>query len=331
MSKRRRRAIALAAILLVVLAGAALLLRPATPPPGVAVDEAIVPDPDDKPLAVRIWYPVGEQRGLPLIVISHGTGGSNRGHEDTAVALAQAGFVVAAPTHTGDNYRDDSYVGKGMHLAGRPRHVSRAIDHMLTRWPQHARIDPARIGLFGHSAGGFTGLVVAGGEPDMSLGRERCRKRPETWDCRYLKERGLDIARLEGEPPPVRWVHDSRVRAAVVAAPAVGYSFAPDRLAGVTIPIQLWEAGHDAIVEDSPAIIAGLLPLPSDRHIVAGAGHFSFLKPCDWRTGLMITVMGIVGTPDICAESDGFDRQAFHQRFNREMIAFFRKTLPPGC
>ncbi|WP_245509177.1 hypothetical protein [Bradyrhizobium zhanjiangense] len=35
---------------------------------------------------------------LPLIVISHGYGGSFIGHHDTAEVLADAGFVVVAPS-----------------------------------------------------------------------------------------------------------------------------------------------------------------------------------------------------------------------------------------
>ena len=35
-------------------------------------------------------------RSLPLVVMSHGTGGSFLGHFDTAMALADAGFVVVA-------------------------------------------------------------------------------------------------------------------------------------------------------------------------------------------------------------------------------------------
>jgi predicted dienelactone hydrolase len=327
MSRLHRGALLLAAVFLVAV-GAALLL-PSSTVPGVGIADVVVPDPDDKPLAVRVWYPEGKLRGLPLVVISHGTGGNDRSHEDSAAALAQAGFVVAAVTHTGDNTRDDSYVGKGLHLVGRPRHISRVIDYMLARWPQHARIDPARIGLFGHSAGGFTALVVAGGEPDMSGGPERCRKHPDAWDCRYLKQHGLDLARRSETRAPIRWAHDPRVRALVVAAPAVGSSFAPDHLSRVTIPVQLWEARHDTIVEKSPAIIAGLLPR-AERHIVAGADHFSFLAPCGWRLQATITVMGLFGTPDICADPEGFDRAAFHARFNAGMIAFFRRTLPPA-
>ena len=42
-------------------------------------------------------------KGLLLVLISHGTSGSLSSHYDTALALAEAGFVVAALTYTGDN------------------------------------------------------------------------------------------------------------------------------------------------------------------------------------------------------------------------------------
>jgi predicted dienelactone hydrolase len=48
---------------------------------------------------VAVGAPVRGDTGttkLPLLVMSHGTGGSTLGHFDTAVALADAGFVVAA-------------------------------------------------------------------------------------------------------------------------------------------------------------------------------------------------------------------------------------------
>ena len=61
---------------------------------------------------------------LPLVLISHGTGGSEGSHYDTALALAAEGFVVVALTHTGDNYMDQSYVGNRMNLTDRPRQVN---------------------------------------------------------------------------------------------------------------------------------------------------------------------------------------------------------------
>lgn len=320
--------------LAVIAAGGLFLLSPPPPPAGIAVSDTTAPDPEDKPLEVRIWYPasmVGEEAAgatHPLIVISHGTGGSLTGHSDTAIALASTGYVVAAMNHTGDNYRDGSYVGEGRHLIGRPRHVDRVIDYMLEKWPHHARIDPVRIGLLGHSAGGFTALVVAGGQPDMTRGPERCRKRPDAWDCQYVKKHGLDLEKTV-PPPDNAWVHDARVKSAVIAAPAVGYAFEPDRLGDVTIPVQLWEAGKDQVVEDSPSIVGRLLPEGIAEHrVIPGAGHFSFLSPCTIGMRAVITVMGLFGTPDICKDPEDFDRAQFHKRFNRDVIAFFDRTLP---
>jgi predicted dienelactone hydrolase len=40
---------------------------------------------------------------------------------------------------------------------------------MLAAWSDSARIDPSRIGFFGFSRGGYTGLVEIGAE--LSLGK----------------------------------------------------------------------------------------------------------------------------------------------------------------
>jgi len=81
--------------------------------------QAAAPDPQGQPLELDIWYPseapaaphslgpfeqtvavdgaiAGSQ--LPLIVISHGTGGAAETHYDTALALAEAGFIAVAVT-----------------------------------------------------------------------------------------------------------------------------------------------------------------------------------------------------------------------------------------
>src|SRR5208282_4989780 len=103
---------------------------------------------------------------LPMVVFSHGTGGWYGGHYDTALALARAGFVVAAVSHTGDTYDDHSQAAL---IWLRSAQIHRLLDYMLAEWPGRAQLDPDRIGMFGFSAGGFTTLVVAGGATDLSL------------------------------------------------------------------------------------------------------------------------------------------------------------------
>src|SRR5262249_3308767 len=152
-------------------------------------------------------------RGLPLVVMSHGTGGSFEGHYDTALALAEAGFVVAAVTHTGDNYRDQS--GFARAPENRPRHIKALIDHMLASWPRRDRLDPRRIGIFGFSAGGLGALVAIGGVPDLSRGPSYCAAYPDDWGCRRARETGARYSAAPG----ASFVHDSRISAAVIAAP----------------------------------------------------------------------------------------------------------------
>jgi predicted dienelactone hydrolase len=93
---------------------------------------------------------------LPLVLISHGPGGSDGRHFDTVLALAGAGFVVVALTHTGNNYLDQSYAGNQKNLTDRPRQVSAVLAYMLTSWTQYDHLDAALVGMFGFSLDAFT-------------------------------------------------------------------------------------------------------------------------------------------------------------------------------
>ena len=291
-------------------------------------------DQERKPIVIGIWYPsqtianpvsMGpttmsvainapvKGKALPLIVISHGTGGSNLGHFDTAIALADAGFVVVALTHTGDNYADQS---RSIDVMERPRQVSRVIDHMLSTWEGHAAIDPRRVGMFGHSAGGFTTLAIIGGVPDFTKIGPMCRQYPDDFACQLLARTGNP-----GVAPATMAVADARIKAAVVAAPALGFTFSPDGLKNVKVPVQLWRAEHDTLVPHPRYAEAVRLALPEapDYRVVANAGHYDFLAPCSAALASL--------APAICMSPAGFDRAAFHVGFNSEVVKFFEKTL----
>src|SRR5262245_1599660 len=66
--------------------------------------------------------PVAGER-LPLIVMSHGSGSWFGAHRDTAAALADAGFVVAAIDHPGDNAADRSRIDTLSILIDRPADI----------------------------------------------------------------------------------------------------------------------------------------------------------------------------------------------------------------
>ena len=306
----------------------------------VGYQQVTVPDRDGRSMQAGIWYPSNTQpsahplglltqevalngpvagQGLPLILISHGTGGSLTSHIDTANALARAGFVVLALTHSGDNAQDARYVGNRIDLIDRPRQVKTALDWVLSSWPGRLNLNPRRVGVFGFSLGGFTGLVLVGGTPEIARMAQLCESTPAAPECAFIKNAHGDQLSPSTEAP--RWVHDERIKAAVIAAPAAGYLFGPGDLREVSAPIQLWRVENDSQAPDAwnGAVVRDNLKVHPDSHLVQGADHFVFLAPCSDALAAAV--------PQICHDPGGFDRAAFHRGFNRSVVDFFTTTL----
>jgi predicted dienelactone hydrolase len=248
---------------------------------------------------------------LPLIVMSHGRRGWFGGHHDTAAALADAGFIVAVLNHPGDTWRDTSRTDSLSVLVERPTDIKRLIDYMLDVWPDASRIDAQRIGLYGFSFGGYTGLVVTGGNPDLRKGLPNC----ETSSLRACKQ-------LEnGELPDQPITHDPRVKAAVIIDPFPVFVFPEENLRGIAVPVQLWSSdpaqNADGLSGCCAAAINQRLPAKPDYHFVENAKHFSFLATC--------TPKETREAPAICTDAPGFDRVDFHRRLHADVVAFFRK------
>lgn len=307
---------------------AALLLVLATQLPARAEEAAVsfrviqVPDGTAPAIETSLWYPAesaspgaalrGQPR--PLVVFSHGSGAFSQVHADTALALAGAGFIVAAPTHPGDNFRDRS---GATDLAARSRQLAAVIGYVAERWSPGA-VDPGRIGAFGYSAGAFTVLAVAGGTPDRGRIAPHCAAHPDVVECRLIANTASSAAApfaLARSPLPLG--------ALVVAAPALGYTFGPGTLAEITMPVQLWQAGEDAVLP-APYYaepVRAALPRPPEFHRVEGAGHYDFQAPC--------TEVLARAVPAICTSRPGFDRAAFHAQFNAEVVRFLTEALRP--
>lgn len=178
-----------------------------------------VPDPLGSPIEVGVWAP-DHGANLPLVVMSHGTGGALESHADTAKALAEAGFAAAALSHPGDNWRDLSRQGR---IWERPGQFIRVVDYLLDEWPGRAMLDPDRVGAFGFSAGGFTVLAAAGGQPGLRQTRPHCQAHPGNFDCRLIARTGASAPAtrrgrtMRGSRP---WSSPPRPSASPSTAPA---------------------------------------------------------------------------------------------------------------
>ena len=106
----------------------------------------------------------------PLVVYSHGRGGMRFIASFCTEVLASHGFVVVACDHPGDTTIDaflGSAVDEDEDLMLRPPDVSAVLDAVLAGdgdWSWLAgHVDPARVGVVGHSFGATTALALAGG------------------------------------------------------------------------------------------------------------------------------------------------------------------------
>jgi predicted dienelactone hydrolase len=255
--------------------------------------------------------PVAGDR-LPLIVVSHGSGAWFGAHRDTAAMLADAGFVVAALDHPGDNATDHSRTDKLAILLDRPVDIGRLTDFMLDAWPEASKLDRERIGLFGFSRGAYTGLVIAGGRLDISRIVPLCPEGFYDGMCAEIRK---------GEILAQRPAADPRFTAAVLADLEFGRAFAPQGLKDVKVPIQLWGSARsgDGVLPEDGATIDRSLPAKPDYHVVPNSAHFAFMAPCSGEATKAL--------PEICADAGGFDRVAFHKEFNAAVLGFFRKHL----
>src|SRR5271156_2757628 len=114
----------------------------------------------DAPLAARAAR-------FPLVVISHGTGGSALSMAWLGEALAAHGYIAAAVNHPGNNAAGP-YTAKGFSIWWeRAPDLSETISAMLADTKFGNQIDPERIGSAGFSLGGYSMIAIAGGIPDV--------------------------------------------------------------------------------------------------------------------------------------------------------------------
>jgi predicted dienelactone hydrolase len=275
-----------------------------------------------------IWYPCAEPAGevrldiftwkdcplhgdrLPLIVVSHGRGGSFVGHHDTDEVLADAGYIVAAISHPGDSSYDRSRSDDLSVFVERPQDIKRLIDFMLGASPFSAAIDRERIGFFGFSRGGYTGLVLTGANPDWAKATALCQHSANNLCVQIIKK----------EYPAEPLTHDARIKAAVIADP-LAIVFGANSLAAVKLPVQLWasERGGDGVLPNDVAVVDASLPAGHEYRVVPNSGHFAFIPPCPAEMAKAV--------PEACTDAPGFDRAAFHKEFNAAVVAFFQQHL----
>ena len=144
------------------------------------------------------FVPYGTPRHIaegfyPVILLSHDTASSRFAHNDLAIALASSGFIVIAPTHTGDNINDCSRIYSAELLLERPRQLLRSLETVLASNEFAPYVDESRIGVLGIGFGAITAAQLAGLEPATHILPQLCSGKAAndlfctSWSAKQLK------------------------------------------------------------------------------------------------------------------------------------------------
>jgi predicted dienelactone hydrolase len=303
----------------------------------------------DTPATVALFYPTATaERAVPmgpwlptvapgaaptgaklkgLILLSHGTGGTELNHHNLGTRLARDGYLVAAVRHAGDNWQDRSLVTSGRYFSERPLQLSRVLDALLASPEWGTRIPADRIGAVGHSAGGYSVLALAGAQAEPERAARHCRTtQDDPGFCSLAKgpagapasgaaaQAAPAVGAAPSQARPVS-VPDPRIRAVVVLAP-MAVVLTPESLAAIKVPVRVIVAELDAVLNGKyhGAHVVANLP-KAQSSTAAGAGHFAFMAQSS------IPLPSAAG--DAAANPPGFDRVAFLPELENQVAGFF--------
>jgi predicted dienelactone hydrolase len=270
-------------------------------------------------------------RRFPLVLLSHGTGGSAMQLAWLGTYLAAHGYLAAAVDHPGNNSLEP-YTLQGFMLWWlRARDLSVVLDHLLADPIFGPRIDKSRVGAAGFSLGGYTMIELAGGVTNPQAVLDYCNSPRSRGTCnihefpdlagkarQLLKtDSGFAAAFARGDES----YRDSHIRAVFCIAPALGVAFSPETLANISIAVEIVAGAADPIAPppDNAAYLAHHIRHASITILPGGVAHYTFLDSCG--------PAGKKSLPVYCSDARGVDRPRVHEEVARMAARFFDRNL----
>lgn len=266
----------------------------------------------------------------PLILLSHGSTSVNLSLGWLGAYLASRGYIAAAVNHHGNTSAEGQPLAQGFLMWERAADLSAVLDRLLADPKFGPRIDRNRIAAAGHSAGGATVIMLAGGQfTGEEMGRF-CASPDADSSCepRAMVEKSLkEIERLRASDPVVqasalreaRSYRDDRVRSVFAMAPAVGRAFTVATLRTVTIPVFIATAKVDTVtpMASNARWYANYIPDAQLFTVPGNANHMTFGSEC--------TPEG-VRESFVCRDGEGVNRARVHEDLARRAVDFFERS-----
>lgn len=203
-----------------------------------------------------------------IVVISHGLAGDRKGFITVAEHLASHGYAIAALEHPGSN-TDRLYellsgvaseISDPTEFSDRPRDVSYLLDE-LTRMNESGgalanRLDLNRVGIIGHSFGGYTALALSGAQLDFTNLQTNCNSNAFIFKGAN-PSMALQCTALLDEAQFATELRDERIQAVIALNPVTSSVFGPQGFGKIAIPSLMIAGSADPL---APALLEQIQP-----------------------------------------------------------------------
>ncbi len=255
---------------------------------------------------------------FPVVLFSHGLGGTDRAQAWLASALAERGVITVSINHPNSTWEDFD-MSKGVAHWTRAQDMSAALDALLNSPDFSGHLDMSRVMAAGFSYGGWTALSLGGATGNHAGIVDACKAHPDLEACGLLLS---DEVNMQGRDPKI-WnasYADNRVTHVAAIDPGFVWGLEQsdiDNLVQATLVIGFGSGGDRMLATDFDR--SGLSALLGDRRIERfdPAYHFSAMPVC---TGAGAAILAKENDDPVCTDPEGSDRGAIHDSIVR-MIA----------
>jgi predicted dienelactone hydrolase len=266
----------------------------------------------------------------PVILFSHGYGGTARMMGWFTTNLARAGFVVVAVDHPGNNNTDKPTLPGAMMFWDRADDLKAALAAVKADPDLAAHIDLRRVGVAGYATGGFAALAAAGGVVDLERWTKFCHEHPADGTCAPQPEfpvsfddglKALAAPDLAAETARAGDDHAiPEVRAAFAIAPAIVQALTPESLTRLRAPVAIVLGDADTVIPTHSNGGAAARAIPgAELKVLPSVGHYDFVSTCSPQAMATLAMCQNLRVPQ--------DRA--HEPTLQAAFGFFARNLGP--
>lgn len=230
-----------------------------------------------KTFRVHLYLPQLSQPA-PIVILSHGFGSEPNSFDYLGEHLASYGIAAVSVEHIGSNsdYEQEILEGTRKEAIASQEFIERPLDiqYVLDKLEQlnqsdatlKGTLDLTKVGMIGHSLGGYTTLALSGAEINAERLRQQCPRKKINLNMSLLMQcRAKDLTFQHQ-------LADSRIDVAIAISPISSAIFGQESLTNISIPIAIVSGSEDTI---APVVQEQIYP-------------FTWLKAKDKYLAMMI-------------------------------------------